>query len=137
MIDEPLPAGLCERLILNALDHAPREIVGYVVYPWDLVFVPNIATNPNLFEVADDVQLQVYQNYGRRLKGMFHSHPAGRREPSNLDVQYAPVNLRYWIITPTEVTEWDLDYDPPIERIFASSPGLATPAPARGAEDGR
>lgn len=129
-----MPADLRDRLIASALEHAPREIVGYVVHPWELIFVPNIAEDPNLFEVADEVQLQVYTEYGKRLVGIFHSHPAGRRTPSTSDIEYAPQGLRYWIITPIEVIEWDMEYDPPIERTWNSpdSAGLvASVAPDR------
>jgi len=131
---EGMPVDVQARLIASARDHAPREVVGYVVASWDLVFVPNVAEDPDLFEVSDEVQVQVYTEYGTRLAGIFHSHPAGRRTPSNSDIEYAPYGLRYWIITPTEVIEWDMDYDPPIERTWnrPDSTGLvASAAPDR------
>lgn len=111
---EPMPEGLRDKLIEAAIDGAPgdREICGFVMGDWSLVFMPNVDTEPNRFRMDDEALLAFYADFPQP-EGMFHSHPDGKEEPSHADWEYAPVGLRYWIVTLDDVIEWDMSGDQP------------------------
>lgn len=110
----PMPEELRSRLIEAAIEGAPdgREICGFVMKDWYLVFMPNAAQDPFRFRMDDEALLAFYAEFPQP-EGMFHSHPDGREEPSGVDWDYAPVGLRYWIITLDDVIEWDMSGDKP------------------------
>jgi proteasome lid subunit RPN8/RPN11 len=108
MTTEPMPKEVRDRLIEAALEAADTEICGFVLPDWTLVFMPNVAKQPNRFQMDDDALLDFYMQFPDVL-GMFHSHPNGIREPSQTDIDYAPLRMRYWIVLPTEIVEWDMN----------------------------
>jgi proteasome lid subunit RPN8/RPN11 len=111
---EPMPEELRSRLIEAAIADAPggREICGFVMKEWSLVFMPNVAQEPLRFRMDDLALLDFYAEFPQP-EGIFHSHPDGREEPSDTDWDYAPIGLRYWIVTLDNVIEWDMSGDKP------------------------
>jgi proteasome lid subunit RPN8/RPN11 len=111
---EPMPEELRDRLIEAAIEAAPggREICGFAMKDWSLVFMPNVAQEPLRFRMDDLALLDFYAEFPQP-EGIFHSHPDGREEPSDTDWDYAPIGLRYWIVTLDNVIEWDMSGDKP------------------------
>lgn len=109
-----LPAPVAESLIEAAIDGRDREICGFVMPEWNLVFMPNVAEKAGNFEMDEGALWSFYTEFPKPL-GIFHSHPNGREEPSNVDFDYAPAGLRYWIIVPSTrtIVEWDMSRDKP------------------------
>jgi proteasome lid subunit RPN8/RPN11 len=131
MIKVPMPAEVQERIIRSAREAAPREICGFVLVTWHLVFMENVAKEEGRFAMDDEAQIDFHIEYRRQCIGMFHSHPEGRKEPSGVDAEYAPVGMRYWISTLTSVYEWDMEHEPPREVVN----GRTRPAPILAASD--
>lgn len=103
---ETMPQELRDRLVRSARESAPHEVCGFIMPDWSLVFMANVASVGN-FRIDDNDLLQFYTEFPKPL-GLFHTHPGGRPEPSNTDIDYAPQGLRYWIATPEDVYEWDM-----------------------------
>lgn len=116
-IRRPMPVAVQDRIVRAAIDAKPREVCGFVLATWGLVFMANVAEDDNIFAMDDDALLEFYQLYGQQCIGMFHSHPDGRPGPSNVDAEYAPQGMRYWISTLTSIYEWDMDHEPPREVV--------------------
>jgi proteasome lid subunit RPN8/RPN11 len=112
-----MPVAVEERMIRAAQEAKPREVCGFVLVTWKLVFMANEAENEGQFAMNDDALLEFYRDYGEQCIGIFHSHPEGRKSPSNIDAEYAPRGMRYWIATLTSVYEWDMDHEPPREVV--------------------
>lgn len=123
------------KLIDEFLDGSPREVCGFILDNWDIFPMRNISPEDNRFAMDDQELLNFYQRFGSRALGVYHSHPSGRREPSRVDLEYAPQGLRYWIITRWAILEWDINHDPPV-LVSRSGPILASSDAASGAPDG-
>lgn len=110
MTSSPMPDELVERLVTAALKSVPREICGFVTKEWQLVFMPNVSERDDQFHIDDNALIDFYVSFPSPA-GVFHSHPGGKPEPSNTDIDYAPVGMRYWIILPYqfEVVEWEMN----------------------------
>lgn len=117
MTRHAMPIEVQERIVRSAAQAAPREICGFVLVTWGLVFMQNVAKKEGIFAMDDEALLDFYRAYGRQCIGIFHSHPEGRKEPSDIDAEYAPRGMRYWIATLSTVTEWDMEHDPPREVV--------------------
>lgn len=117
MTDE-MPEHVRVMLIELAEKAAPREMCGFMHAGWQgITVMDNIADREDRFEIADGALLEFYQSCPDPL-GFFHSHPSGRTSPSDMDCVYAPAGMRYWIVTPDGVYEWDMEHDPP-RALFA------------------
>lgn len=115
MTTEPMPEYLRNILIEMANTAAPREMCGFLHRDWSgITIMENVSERDDRFEIPDEALMEFYSVYPNPL-GFFHSHPSGRRGPSNRDVEYAPQGMRYWIVTLSEVVEWDMSNDPPAE----------------------
>lgn len=91
-------------------DH-PRELCGLVTPDWDIIPIPNAATN-GLSEFAMDFPAVAHALTTRDIMGMYHTHPGGTREPSYQDrMNYVRDSLwfRYFIAVPGELIEWRID----------------------------
>jgi proteasome lid subunit RPN8/RPN11 len=136
----PMPIAVQDRIVRSAVGAAPREICGFVLVTWGLVFMRNVAREEGRFAMDDESLLDFYREYGRQCIGMFHSHPDGRTSPSGIDAEYAPKGMRYWIATLTSVYEWDMEHDPPREVVNGRTrPAsvLVAPNAEGGAPNGR
>lgn len=113
MTSELMPEEIRHDLIRSALAGAPGEIVGFLLKDWTIVYMRNAAVDEG-FRIDDAELLDFYRCYIHQCAGIFHSHPKGRKEPSNVDVEYAPDGMRYWIVTLDNVYEWDMSNGTPI-----------------------
>jgi len=110
---DPMPSSVRETLIRSANEAAPREICGFILPDWKIVFMTNVAEGERQFRVDNQELLDFYVQFPNPL-GFFHSHPSGRQSPSDTDHAYAPQGMRYWIVTPDGVYGWDMDHDSPV-----------------------
>lgn len=108
-----MPEHIREFLGHAAWAQGGHEICGFILQDWGILFISNVSDVEGEFEMHPPELLAAHQNYGKLLIGVFHSHPSGRVSPSNTDIDYAPQGLRYWIVTPDEVVEWDMTHDVP------------------------
>lgn len=134
-MSEPLPEHIRASLCEAARESEDMEICGFIMSDWSLVFMPNAATEPFQFSMDDEATMDFYLNFDKPL-GMFHSHPNGQEDPSQTDLDYAPVGLRYWIIVGEEIVEWEIDNDLTPQIVARSSPVLAAPDACRCAAVG-
>lgn len=109
-----MPPTLRQVLIDKATEGMPHEIGGFIMSDWTPVFFENVARDTKREFAIDDLTLLDFYFSNPRPLGFFHSHPRGREEPSNTDIEHAPFAMRYWIITPLKVVEWDLDHGAPV-----------------------
>lgn len=112
MTDEPMPEYLKEGLMRVARVAGNREIGGFIVGDWFMVQLDNYASGVGQYSVSDHDLLKFYSEFPNPI-GFFHSHPRGRKDPSNIDIEYAPVGMRYWIVTHQGVYEWDMSNGKP------------------------
>ena len=144
MTSTVMPDDLARTLVAEAQNNAPHEMCGFIISGWSYIPVTNCHPEPNKhFAMAEQEMLDVLQDNDIRVLGIYHSHPSGRREPSENDItlmqNYAPHNFRFWIVTYNNVYEWRLfrDIARPVRRDGTTAstdlahPVLATPAPLR------
>jgi proteasome lid subunit RPN8/RPN11 len=67
--------------------------------------------------MSTDDLLAAYQIHGDKIVGCWHTHVEDKY-PSELDKQYAPPEMRYWIATPDSVLEFDMQQ--PVLTIVSS-----------------
>lgn len=108
-------------LISWAKQEYPKEMCGFIMQPgededsWCMWPIDNISKNPeHRFEMDPEEIIEAYteaQKYGVKVIGVFHSHPTGPPQPSDMDRQYATLHghLRQWIVTLDGVHEWSSD----------------------------
>jgi proteasome lid subunit RPN8/RPN11 len=101
-----MPEMVRDALTAMARSSPDREICGFILGDWSICPITNVAENDRDFKMSDaDVISFFTMNYGSVL-GIYHSHPSGREDPSEADIEYAPARLRYWIVTASDVIEW-------------------------------
>lgn len=86
----------------------PREICGFILGDWSICPIKNVAEGDRDFKMADAELISFMQMNYNSVIGLYHSHPGGREDPSERDIIYAPARLRYWIVTPERVIEWEI-----------------------------
>lgn len=96
-------------LLIDLAKKGNREICGFLLYDWSIMKIENIAESDDDFFMHEGQQIQAMKQWGKSIIGVYHSHPDGREEPSTRDIMYAPVQLRYFIVTRDNVLEWDID----------------------------
>jgi len=79
---------------------------------WKIIEIENRSANPGEFVMAIEDLSRLWNSYGTELIGVWHTHPRGDRRPSEKDVQWAPPDLRYWIVTEWGVSEYDMAQSP-------------------------
>lgn len=114
MIRVMLPDEKQSILMEAARHNAGKEICGFILKGWRFLPMRNVSEVEGEFAMDDEELLAVYRAFDGQIEGVYHSHPNGRREPSNVDIEYAPQGMRYWIVTSTAVIEWDMEHDPPV-----------------------
>lgn len=105
---ERMPAELREHLIGEARLWPNREICGFIMKGWWAEPIRNIAPADREFYMDEDQQLHVMTEHYHDIVGVYHSHPSGQTFPSPKDIEYAPRNMRYWIIAGGSVIEWEI-----------------------------
>lgn len=101
-----LPIGVYADLMYRARKAGPREICGFLLEDWTVVPGVNVANSESEFEIDKETTLAAYLDSDDRLMGVYHSHPGGSLEPSQMDINNAPDGLRYFIVTTREIAEW-------------------------------
>lgn len=97
------------REILKDLANPFVERCGYILNDWTMVLMRNISKSPgDSFSFDRNQQLALVRDSRYRIMGIFHTHPAGKLEPSEKDVKgWPPIpGLRYWIVNENRVAEW-------------------------------
>jgi proteasome lid subunit RPN8/RPN11 len=99
-----------EILVHAAADAAPAEccglLIGYgtdFVIVTDVIVAENVADEPDTFLINPQLQfdwLRKLRDSDRRIIGHFHSHPNGRCEPSQRDLDMAVDPEQVWLIVP-------------------------------------
>jgi proteasome lid subunit RPN8/RPN11 len=107
-------------LVIMARNEFPKEVCGFIRHSsvngnqmWMIHPITNVADEVDQFEMDETELIDFYKNFQHLVVGMYHSHPNGRRYPSKTDTEYAPENMRYWIVTREGVFEWDMTGDKP------------------------
>ncbi len=117
----------CGRVVVDlARVGLPREVCGFVLKDWEVIFIKNVANDPvNEFTMNPDDQLHWMYDRGADLLGIFHSHPSGQYGLSNTDkfMMRLHPNLRFWIATTKDVYEWVMQDDEPVPAQLDGSPG--------------
>lgn len=108
-----VPHEVQEILIAETYAAGRREICGFLLYDWTIHYMRNVSAEDTRFAMDDAELLAFYERHLGKIAGVFHSHPDGRTSPSDVDVAYAPADMRYWIVTKQGFYEWDMNSDPP------------------------
>jgi len=111
----PMPERLASLLTAGAIAHR-NEICGFITSDWSVEQVVNAHLHPRNNYYFDPTDLEraikfIYNELGSEIIGQFHTHPNGVTWPSPRDLVGWPnpvLGWRYWIVTPTEVIEWEL-----------------------------
>lgn len=108
-----ITAAMRDALVSLARIGLPREICGfiradpltdaYVIHP-----ITNLAENDDRFEMDKVELIDYYKRWIDYNIGVYHSHPGGSVRPSEVDIDYAPNGMRYFIVTVDGVFEWEI-----------------------------
>lgn len=102
-----MPDMVRSALTAMARSSPKREICGFILGDWSICPIKNVAENDRDFKMADADVINFFTMNYETVLGMYHSHPSGREDPSEADIEYAPARLRYWIVTGSDVIEWE------------------------------
>lgn len=80
---------------------------------WHIIEVENQTHHPGQFKVTVEQTAAVWREYGETIVGCWHTHPMASTYPSSQDKEYAPIGLRYFIVTIHGVWEYDMKPSPP------------------------
>src|SRR6187549_251241 len=112
-----LPGDVQGQMKAHTYRDRPNEACGFIVeFAPDVgghmsaVQCRNVAKDPtHNYEVHPHDLKLVYAEADWRVVGLYHSHPNGPPQPSKTDLKFAPPDdLRYFIVTPGVVTEFQL-----------------------------
>lgn len=106
MNKERMPQYCRDELMNIAGVRADREICGFIMKDWWVYDIENTAVSDREFYMNEEQLLHVMMNHREDVIGIYHSHPGGNLTPSRKDIEYAPNDMRYWIISPRGVVEW-------------------------------
>jgi proteasome lid subunit RPN8/RPN11 len=114
-----LPQAVVDDITADAKDHGVSEICGFICLEWKdkltvkwrVLRMTNTAAEKLEFAMDPEETIERFEQYGDSIVGVYHSHPQGSHRPSQNDVDYAPIGLRYWIVTQDQVIEWDMCND--------------------------
>ena len=90
-----------------------REICGFILDDWSIYPIENVAENDRDFKMSDSDVIDFFTMHYESVMGLYHSHPSGREDPSEADIEYAPARLSYFIVTYNNVIEWEMAYGGP------------------------
>lgn len=105
-MSDHMPVGAYMDLLTRCRKAGQREICGFLLDDWTVLPGFNVANAEQEFEIDAETTLYAFQEEGDRLMGVYHSHPSGNLNPSQMDINHAPDGLRYFIVTPGEIAEW-------------------------------
>lgn len=111
-----MPTIVRDALTAMARSSPNREICGFILDDWSICPIRNVADQDHNFKMSDQDVINFFQMHYSNVLGLYHSHPSGRQEPSEADIEYAPARLRYWIVTTDDVIEWELG-DGEVKRV--------------------
>lgn len=80
---------------------------------WHVEEVSNRSTERSEFKMAPEDLRVLWDKYGEDLIGVWHTHVHGDPIPSPEDQKWAPVGMRYWIVTYVGVFEYRMNTNPP------------------------
>lgn len=103
-----MPIWCKEELQRMAASSPTREICGFIMREWRIHLIDNIAPVDREFYMDESQQLDAMLEWRGEILGVYHSHPSGNPTPSCKDIENAPRGMRYWIITMSEVVEWEI-----------------------------
>lgn len=103
-----MPTMVRDALTAMARSSPSREICGFILDDWSICPITNVAENDRDFKMSDSDVINFFTMNYESVMGIYHSHPSGREDPSEADIEYAPARLSYWIVTAETVTEWEM-----------------------------
>jgi proteasome lid subunit RPN8/RPN11 len=105
-MNDHMPQSTEDELITMSMDGGNREICGFIMRNWFIIPIENIALGDREFYMDEQQMLHVYAEHRQDMLGIYHSHPSGNMVPSRKDIEHAPKDLRYWIVSGRGVIEW-------------------------------
>lgn len=110
-----LDKQVCDLLTAGCIS-SNKERCGFVTSDEDIFYVNNVHAEPRhnfLMDPEDfaEVVSEIYDIRQTRILGIFHTHPNDVPWPTPRDLVGWPnpeLRWRYWIVTNTEVIEWEL-----------------------------
>lgn len=90
-----IPAAVRDSMVAHSLQELPNECCGLLLGRHAIeraVPMRSIPASPDAYYMDPEQQVAVFtamQAAGEQLLGIYHSHPAGPREPSGMDLQLA------------------------------------------------
>ena len=106
---EPMPPRVQQLLIQASRQGAPLEVCGFLMVHWEIQPIRNTITRPGRYCMDAEQVIQLYSERVEEIVGVYHSHPYGPDEPSEIDrdTWMGRAGWRYWLISPRAgVTEW-------------------------------
>lgn len=103
-----MPEMVRNALTAMARRSSEREICGFILDDWSICPIENVAEQDHNFKMSDQDIINFFTMHYESVMGMYHSHPSGREDPSEADIEYAPARLSYWIVTENDVIEWEM-----------------------------
>ena len=108
----PMHQVLAKALVSEAHAAAPHEMCGFVLDEGkSYIPVPNCHPEPERhFTMDEQIMLELLTHNAHVVTGIYHSHPRGRKEPSDNDlgIMRAYPHFQFWIVTYNNVYEWEL-----------------------------
>lgn len=112
-------------LTRRAKESQPREACGFILADGTVIEMANVASNPERGFVMDQRELVERLSHCKdQIAAIWHSHPKESNKPSggDFDTMRIPGCLeRHWdylIVTPHEVTHWDINQYAPVPDKF-------------------
>lgn len=107
-------------LLDKAIEAGPLEACGFILNNETIIECANISSNPTRsFEMSGyDIVNKLAGHNLSEITGIWHTHPGGTNYPSHTDVHAMNIGAihehwDYYIVTKTEVTQWNpKDYAP-------------------------
>ena len=113
-----MPSSVCQDLMDRAdLVHGDRERCGLIRIDqdrrWHILEVSNRSNFKDEFVMSAEDLGPLWNLYEDQIVGVWHTHPRGDMRPSEKDVKWSPLDLRYWTVTQRGVQEYDMQQVPP------------------------
>lgn len=105
-----MPARVQQILLAAMRVAAPWEICGFILREWEVEPITNVSLSQHHFRMYDREVVELLSLRFPDVLGVYHSHPNGPEEPSEIDRELwmGALGWRYWLVTERSgVTEWD------------------------------
>jgi len=112
-VKHDLPEAICAALIEMAKASSGAEICGFILSDGTLATVDNVDPNPSKGFEMDKTQMMSIINGKKPIAATYHSHPSGRKWPSQIDTENMSFLYkqgcpwRYIIVTAEGVFEFE------------------------------